>query len=369
MIDADGANDRLVWKVPGPCFSGVKSVAWRPDGKEIAFTSDHEATLSLYESDIYALKPDGTGLRRLTNPPDASALGKYPKGKLVVTVHNYLTNVGPLIVYAAGAASPQSVVLAANGSKTLVFEVADYGDHPHSVVAMFGKTRWVIPGAVVHAGQTAQAGVLNVTAHGLDHFGAAVLDWRSDGSKVGFTLGMGAGIFWASAHPAPGTVGERSVIGGKEPIAAHTFGWGPTPATADEIIYDNGIDDFTIRMTKEGSGERGKPLVKHSNSQYIAGVWWLPDASGILFSLNDFLHPVSIYRYDFATEQVKQLTNLEGDNAYNCSPSPDGRWIAFDRGKPGGKQTDIWVMRSDGSDMRLLVKNAVLPVWRPAPKS
>jgi hypothetical protein len=364
-IQADGTGDRLIWKVTGPCFSGIDSVSWRPDGKEIAFASDHDAARSLYEMDLYAVKPDGAGLRRLTNPPDPDELRAYRTGKLVVTVHNQVTNVGPVLVYAAGALQPQILPLPANASKTVTFDVADYGDHPHAVAAIFGKTRWIIPGAVVHAGQTAQAGVLNITPHGFEHFGATNPAWRSDGSKVGYILARGAGIFWTSAHPTPGTVSGQSVIGGKGPIGAHTFDWGPTPATADQVVYTEGVNDHVIRRTREGSGERGEPIVEYRSTEYVGGVWWLPDASGILYSLNNLTN-TEIYRYDFATKQAKQLTRLDGENAYNCSPSPDGRWIAFDRGKPGDKHTDIWIMRSDGSDMRLLVRNAVLPVWNPA---
>jgi Tol biopolymer transport system component len=41
--------------------------------------------------------------------------------------------------------------------------------------------------------------------------------------------------------------------------------------------------------------------------------------------------------------------------------SPDGGWIAFrsDRGGTWG----IWIMRSDGSDVRKLVDAPVLPLW------
>ena len=41
--------------------------AWSPDGKLIAFSSSHENPMS----DIYTMKPDGTGLVRLTTGVDA----------------------------------------------------------------------------------------------------------------------------------------------------------------------------------------------------------------------------------------------------------------------------------------------------------
>src|SRR5947209_17233152 len=73
LIEPDGSNDRLIWTHPRPDTAaalGISGLAWRPDGKEIAFSSGHEAQYSIYQSDIYGIQPDGSGLRKITNPPD-----------------------------------------------------------------------------------------------------------------------------------------------------------------------------------------------------------------------------------------------------------------------------------------------------------
>ena len=71
LIDADGANDRRLWThADAKKELGIYDVAWRPDGKELALSSGHAAVASLYHADLYAIRPDGTGFRKLTNPPD-----------------------------------------------------------------------------------------------------------------------------------------------------------------------------------------------------------------------------------------------------------------------------------------------------------
>jgi hypothetical protein len=81
LIEANGSNDRRLWTHPDAKKElGIFDVAWRPDGKELAFSSGHAAVTSLYHSDLYAIRPDGTGFRKLTNPPDRGEFAHYPKG-------------------------------------------------------------------------------------------------------------------------------------------------------------------------------------------------------------------------------------------------------------------------------------------------
>ena len=83
LISPDGGNDRRILVYPDATeVSGINELAWRPDGKEIAFSSGHDEIFSIYDADLYAVKPDGTGLRKLTNAPDRSELARYPKGSV-----------------------------------------------------------------------------------------------------------------------------------------------------------------------------------------------------------------------------------------------------------------------------------------------
>ncbi len=362
LINADGTSDRAIWKVPGPALYGASGLSWRPDGKEIAFASDHDAAHSIYESDIYAIRPDGTGLRRITNPPVTADLGRFPQGKLKVTLANDVADAGPFLVYTPGASVALGAVVPPGSAKTVVFDrVADFGAHPHPVVAMLGKTRWMIPGPVVRAGQIADAGTLRITPHGMDHYGAFGPVWRQDGKIVAYILGGGAAIEYARPDAGPGTVGGESLTGGAF-LAAHAYDLGPTPETKDQILYSGGTRG--VALTRAGSGDRGKELVDVGFTEYVENVWWLPDGLGLLFSKTNFIN-TNIYRYDFASKQVAQLTHFDDEMATNFAPSPDGKWIVFTRRKNLEKTTDLWVMRIDGSDMRLLVRNGGAPAWGP----
>jgi len=48
LINADGTNDRKLWTHPDATKDlGIFDVAWRPDGKELVFSSGHAAASSL----------------------------------------------------------------------------------------------------------------------------------------------------------------------------------------------------------------------------------------------------------------------------------------------------------------------------------
>src|SRR5688572_1889561 len=81
LINPDGTGDRLLWRTPRPELGfTVTGMAWRPDGAELAFASNHEMATSWFERDIYGIGADGTGLRRLTNAPAHDKLGSLEKG-------------------------------------------------------------------------------------------------------------------------------------------------------------------------------------------------------------------------------------------------------------------------------------------------
>src|SRR5687767_5293459 len=61
LINPDGTNDRRIWTHPDAKEPlGLFDLAWRPDGKELAFSSAHATLFSVYHADIYSIRPDGS---------------------------------------------------------------------------------------------------------------------------------------------------------------------------------------------------------------------------------------------------------------------------------------------------------------------
>src|SRR5213593_1802398 len=63
-----------------------------------------------------------------------------------------------------------------------------------------------------------------------------------------------------------------------------------------------------------------------------------------------------------------QPRRLFGEDVIQPTWSPHGRRIAFARRGGGGRRTDIWTIRPDGTDVRVLLNDAPIdwnPIWAP----
>ena len=378
LIDADGSNDRRLWTHPDAKKElGIYDVAWRPDGKELAFSSGHAAASSLYHADLYAIRPDGTGFRKLTNPPDRAEFARYPKGAVSVTVRNdqpiyrqSQASAGVFIVYVAGADEPQQITLPPGSTKTLLFKnVADFGNMAQAVVAMWGNFRWFTPGVEVQAGRTAKAPVFSITGDGIELLGAFRPVWNSDGSRVSYRNGV-CTLNSTSVNPTAGEYVFNPLFGGKAPLGACVWDWGPTAATANQLLYtENNSGDSSVFRIAEGKTHPGERLTQYSNIEYqlLFDLRWLPDGSGFVFSNQTLMRDsANLFRYDFASRKTTQITRLQNEFTGNFSISPDGQSIVFERAKSldENRTIDLWIVPLNGGKPRLLVSDGFSPSWR-----
>ena len=378
LIDSNGKNDRRLWTDPEIKESlGLNDVAWRPDGKELAFSSAHEALFSIYHADIYSIQPDGSGFRRITNSPSKRDFAKYKKGSVTLTVRNNQytfqqsnASSGVFFVTMAGAEDPQMVTVAPGSSKTITFKsVADFGKTAQGIVAISGNFRWVMPGTDVVAGTIIKAPDLIISGNGFEYFGAFRPSWKQDGSRISYRDGVCL-IKSISSHPPEGEFQYTPMFKDKNPMGTCSWDYGPTVALADQIIYtENGGENSGIFIMKEG-GSHNPPtkLTQFADIQYqiLHDLKWLPDGSGFLYStVNLYRDAANIFWYDMKSKQTKQITQLKGEFARRFCVSPSGKWIVYERAKTNDedKDVDLWIMRMDGKGEKLLVKNGLCPSW------
>ena len=384
LIDSAGHNDKKLWSHPDAKKPfGVFDIAWRPDGKELVFSSGHQNMVSLYHADLYGIRPDGSGLRKITNTPDYNSLGNYKKGTVTVTLKNLQysfqtaqSSTGIFTVYVIGADMPQQVLLPPGTIKTIVFKnVADFGDHAQPIVAIYGQIRWIMPGTDVQAGKNTKAPDFAISGNGYEYYGAFRPVWKNDGTQISYRDGMCV-VKTIPAKPDMG-VQFKPLFGEKGPSGSCYWDWGTTPALANQVLYYLDASEETSGFYMRQEGETTKPPVPLYLSPYGAyDLKWLADGSGFIYSKNyyresDYKRVSNIFRYDIATKKHTQVTDLKDGYARQFSVSPSGKWIVYEKCQIDEEKSetlnfissDLWIISSNGTGDRLLVKNGSSPSW------
>ena len=384
VISPDGTGDRLLWDAPEPAGRPFPpyDLAWRRDGRELAFSSDHEETCSYYESDVYAIGYDGTGYRRVTNSPACAALAGLPKGSVEVDVSN---GAGPLaLVYVQGA---PGALFAQNG--TMRFDnVADFGPGVlQRAVGIYSsgsgesRTEGYPPYADVQPGQTVPGGNLNIPGIGVAMFGAGQVSWNADGSALAFGMRTSSSIKQIPASPPYGSTGQPLPV--VQHAAPNLVAWGPDAGHSDLYLYSSKEDVIYLdvagiylnTLANPGGGTLLVPINAYYGAEEVYDIEWLPDASGFLFTkryinLGTF---TNIFEYNLATQKVTQLTHLPDDQgARKFSISPNGQQIVFEWVTEAWDPTSsVWIINRDGSGLRKLADDAGRPAWGrvPAPST
>jgi TolB protein len=384
LISPDGSGDRVLWTHPELFVEPAHELAWRPDGRELAFSSGHEQGCSWYESDVYAIGANGAGYRRVTNSPACAVLAGLPQGAVTVNVNNYTST--PIWVYVQGAPEIKYV----DYSGTVTFEqVADLGPGVYQPsIGIHGLTRFTSypPYADVQPGETRSGGNITIMSlSGFSGFGGGKVSWKADGSALAYGMRSASGISQIPASPPYGSTGVALPV--VEKASPSLVAWGPTPATKDQYLYSSGMDvlkdnvgGIYLNTVGDASGGTQLVLIPDYSGQIAHDIEWLPDGSGFLFTLDFTQFPPDppglysdIFEYNFASQAITRLTSLRYDSveggAQVLSISPDGQQIVFERAlfDPLNPSPSLWIMNRDGSNLHKLIDDAGRPAWGPTP--
>ena len=167
----------------------------------------------------------------------------------------------------------------------------------------------------------------------------------------------------AQVSAVPSLIPTQTLASLPDPSPAAVTPGGPARAApTGKIVYTCQVGnaaDYLCLINADGTGFRQltTEAVKH---------WYpslSPDGGSVIYSayVKDYVY--DLYEMNLSTGQVTQLTdNLGILKAPEISP--DGKWIAFNRGTADDKE-QIWLMERDGTNPHQIYKRGWDPTWSP----
>ncbi|MBD3347971.1 MAG: PDZ domain-containing protein [Candidatus Eisenbacteria bacterium] len=161
-----------------------------------------------------------------------------------------------------------------------------------------------------------------------------------DGGSIAFSY---MGDIWVV--PASGGLAARVTV--HEAYDDHPL-WSPD---GERIAFNSDRDGNTDIYVIPRAGGEPEQLTFHSSWDALA--CWEPDGDGILFSSRRDTAVTELFRVSVDGGLPVRVIR---DRAYNVAVSPDGRWIAYVRGRTpwwrkhyrGSASRDIWIRAAEG---------------------
>ncbi|HGX93325.1 MAG TPA: hypothetical protein ENK35_08430, partial [Candidatus Tenderia sp.] len=337
----DGSHRTTAWTYPSGLSAKLWKPVWRPNGEEIAFASGHEASASPYLTDIYAVKPDGSGLRRVTNPPAmADVQSGYQYGTVTGQILNNYGSVTSMLLYVEGAKSPVAHYPGAYQATTsfTIPNVADLGaGENQNLYITWGDgacatgVEWELGTSIdVQPGQTIDIGTISFDGD-CNQFEASNPTWKRDGSEIGFS-----GAYLAKRAQASGEALGRDLFSSSAGMVGKDLDWSPANDTV--LFQGQSGGNFGIFHIDAGGSSATQRVL---DSQFLGAVTeeqaWLPDGSTFVYSTSDG----QIYEYNPSGNDT-QLLALNYESVEGLSVSPDGNYIVFERVMKSSHE--LWIL-------------------------
>ena len=370
---------------------GDNDPVWSPDGALIAF----RRLIGTYRTEIFVVRPDGTGLARLTRnrqaeewltwSPDSHRLAYSgaPRGDVFVVSRR------------GGRSTRISRNSCGEGASWLTWS-------PRGGKLAFGGLN-VRPDTELYSASP-ESGLTRQLTHNCTRWEANP-SWSPNGTAIAYDDSSGLGpsdIFVRrgsqlrrlTTDPARDIDPSWSPDGARLVFARHVRGG--TPGESGYELFTVGANGGSMRRLTETAGDNLEPTwsprgdeIAFISTRAQRGIYvlradgsestlvvtggvgrpaWAPDASRIAFSLDD-----DIWTMRPDGSDRRRVTNRDGiTDARDPAWSPDGRWIVFAGDVDEGRGTayGLFVVAATGGPERLLTyayQDSVEPDWQRAP--
>jgi TolB protein len=175
--------------------------------------------------------------------------------------------------------------------------------------------------------------------------------WSSDGTRLAFLTDRDDADYGIYVLRVNGSMLARVL---DSAAMYSSLAWDPR---GERIAYVCDRQICLLELNTGGSAALGESLPA---GLYASSPAWSPDGTRLAFVSNRAGVP-AIFTMDGEGKDVQKLAD-DPALPQSLAWSPTGEWIAVGSDAPG---RGIFLLRPDGSEVRLLVENAYYPTWSP----
>jgi Tol biopolymer transport system component len=337
--------------------------AWSPDGRWIAFSSDRDSKRpkgrggfeTLHSTEIYVIRPDGSGLRRVTNKQAfAGSPAWSPDGKQLVYYEAELKDVNNITaaLRLRGTTQVVSVDLAGGRRSTLTKGAGEKW-----------SPRWLPGDRVGYVSGGPKGGIefTNGSPGARGAFGSP--NWSADGRRM---------VFHREVDPAwPPVRASHSRDARFKLLRTGIF---PSASPAGDRLVCNDRTAAIFHnsiLVMNADGSKRSVLYKHPEKSALAPAW-SPKGDRIAFGLGQFFQTIKgparadIAVIDADGKGLQVLTEGKGNNGFP-SWAPDGRRLVY-RASDGytSRLMLLDVQTRETKELKTGSARNNFPAWSPA---